>query len=80
VVRTTLHVPSEINLPADHPYRQPEDQRRTMTGGGPSGGLLIFVRLTERLTIAPELRYTHGLITDDPYRVFRAGVRAIASF
>ena len=80
VVRTTLHVPPEINLPADHPYRQPEDQRRTLTGGGPSGGLLIFVRVTERLTIVPELRYTHGLITDDPYRVFRAGVRVLASF
>jgi hypothetical protein len=80
VVRTTLHVPPEINLPADHPYRQPEDERRTLTGGGPSGGLLIFVRITERLTIVPEVRYTHGLITDDPYRVFRTGVRAIATF
>jgi hypothetical protein len=79
VVRTTLHVPAEINLPAGHPYRQPEDERRTLTGGGPSGGLLIFVRITERLTVVPEVRYTHGLITDDPYRVFRIGVRAVAS-
>ena len=80
VIRTTLHVPTEINLPTDHPYRQREDQRRTLTGGGLSGGLLIFVRVTERLTIVPEIRYTHGLITDDPYRVFRTGVRAIVSF
>ena len=80
VVRTTLRVPAEIDLPADHPYRQLEDERRTLTGGGPSGGLLIFVRITDRLTIVPEIRYTHGLITDDPYRVFRTGVRAIASF
>ena len=43
VVRTTLHVPPEANLSADHPYVQAEDERRTITGGGPSGGLLIFV-------------------------------------
>ncbi len=80
VFRTTLNVPPEINLPADHPYRQPEDETRTMTGGGPSGGLLVFVRVTERLTIVPELRYTHGLITDDPYRVLRTGVRVVYEF
>ena len=80
VVRTTLHVPPEANLSADHPYVQAEDERRTMTGGGPSGGLLIFVRITDRVTIVPELRYTHSLMRDDPYRVFRMGVRAILSF
>ena len=53
VVRTTLHVPPEANLSADHPYVQPEDEQRTLTGGGPSGGLLIFVRITERVTIVP---------------------------
>jgi hypothetical protein len=45
-----------------------------------SGGLLIFVRITDRVTVVPELRYTHSLVRDDPYRVFRMGVRAILSF
>ena len=80
VVRTTLHVPPEANLSADHPYVQPEDERRTFTGGGPSGGLLIFVRITDHVTIVPELRYTHSFIRDDPYRVLRTGVRATWSF
>jgi hypothetical protein len=79
-VRTTLSVPADANLPADHPDLQRADERRTFTGGGPSGGLILFVRVTDRLTIAPELRYTHGLITDDPYRVFKTAVRAIFEF
>jgi hypothetical protein len=80
VIRTTVRVPPEIDLPADHPYLRREDERRTVAGGGPSGGLLIFVRITDRVSVVPELRYTHGLIEDDPYRVFRVGVRAVASF
>jgi hypothetical protein len=80
VVRTTLYVPPEANLRPDSPHLQGADERRRMTGGGPSGGLLVFIRMTPRLTIVPELRYTHGLITDDPYRVFRTGVRVLWSF
>jgi hypothetical protein len=80
VVRTNVFVPAEANLPPGHPNLLAADERRTMTGGGPSGGMLIFIRVTERWTIVPELRYTHGLITDDPYRVFRTGMRASFSF
>jgi hypothetical protein len=51
-----------------------------LTGAGPTGGIVIFINAAPMLTIAPEFRYTHGLITDDPYRVFRTGVRAIWIF
>ena len=51
-----------------------------MIGGGLTGGLLIFVRVLPQLTIAPEFRFTTGLITNDHYRVFRSGVRAMWSF
>lgn len=80
VVRTTLFVPPEANLPSNHPDRLPSDDTRNMTGGGPTGGLMVFIRLTRDLTLAPELRYTFGIITDDPYRVFRTGVRVMWRF
>jgi hypothetical protein len=80
VVRTTLFVPPEASLPPEHPDLQSSDETRNMTGGGYGGGLLILIAVTPTLTVAPELRYTHGLITDDPYRVFRAGVRVMWGF
>jgi hypothetical protein len=51
-----------------------------MVAGGLTGGLAVFVRVTRLLTVAPEFRVTTGLITDDPYKVFRSGIRAMWSF
>jgi hypothetical protein len=79
LARETIWVSPLVTLPAN--YRLPdENSSRTMTAGGFSGGVLIFVRATRQLTIAPELRLTVGMITDDPYRVLRTGVRAMWSF
>lgn len=36
---------------------------------------LVLIQLTRTITLAPELRYTFGVITDDPYHVVRPGVR-----
>ena len=80
VVRTTLFVPPELNLSPDRPELQPEDATRNMTGGGISGGIAIFGRVTPALTIAPELRYSTGIITNDPYHIFRVGVRVLWGF
>jgi hypothetical protein len=79
LVRTTTFVSPLLNLPPG--YGLPDEQsKRRMIAGGLSGGLVILVQLTRELTIAPEFRMTTGLITDDPYRVFRSGVRAMWSF
>jgi hypothetical protein len=79
LVRRTTFVSPLAVLPAN--YRLPDEtSSRRMVAGGLSGGLLIFVRVTDALTIAPELRFDTGLITDDPYRVFRSGVRAMVAF
>ena len=79
LVRTTTFVSPLIDLAPG--YRLPdESSTRRMPGGGLDGGLVFFVRVTERLTVAPEIRYTRGLITDDPYNVARAGMRAIWEF
>ncbi len=79
LVRTTTFVSPLLTLPAN--YQLPDERSaRRMIAGGLSGGLAIFVRATRQLTIAPEVRVTTGLITNDPYRVFRSGVRAIWNF
>ena len=79
LVRTTTYISPLAVLPAN--FRPPDETSgRRMVAGGLSGGLVIFVRVTDGLTIAPELRVTAGLITDDPYRVFRTGVRAMYAF
>jgi hypothetical protein len=80
VIRTTVFVPPELNLSPDRQDLQRSDETRDMTGGGPTAGLVIFVRVMPGLTVAPELRCAAGIITDDPYRVFRGGVRMLWSF
>lgn len=57
-----------------------ETSTRRMAATGLTGGLLIFLRITRQLTVAPECRLTAGFITNDHYRVFRSGVRAMWSF
>jgi hypothetical protein len=79
LVRTTTFVSPLLDLPPG--YRLPDEtSRRRMVAGGLSGGVVICVQLTRELTIGPEFRMTAGLITDDPYRVFRTGIRAIWRF
>jgi hypothetical protein len=79
LARTTTFVSPLLMLPAN--YQLPDEtSSRRMIGGGLTGGIAVFVRATRHLTIAPEVRVTYGLITDDPYRVFRSGVRAMWRF
>ncbi len=78
LVRTTTFV-SPLLEPGS--YHLPDERSgRRMAAGGLSGGVVVLVRVTRHLTLAPEFRFTTGLITDDPYRVFRSGVRAMWSF
>jgi len=79
LVRTTTFVSPLLNLPPG--YRLPDERSaRRMVAGGLDGGLLVLVRITGPLTIAPELRVTSGLITNDRYTVVRTGIRALWSF
>ena len=77
--RRTTWVSPLLNLPATYKYPD-EVSSRTMTAGGLTGGVVVFVRVTDSLSIAPEFRVTWGLITDDPYRVFKSGVRVMWGF
>jgi hypothetical protein len=80
VIRTTTFVPPELNLPSTHSSVQNDTSSRHMVAGGFAAGFLVLVRVTPALTIAPEVRCNSGVITDDPYTVFRAGLRAMWSF
>ena len=80
VVRTTTFVSPLIDLPADHPSVLGEDSTRRLNAGGLTGGLAVFVRVTDAFTLAPEIRLTKGFITDDPYAVFKTGIRAMWNF
>ena len=79
-VRTTTFVSPLIDLPPTHPSVLGEDSLHRSTSGGITGGLAILVRTTDSLTLAPEFRVTKGFIRDDPYTVFRVGMRAAWSF
>ncbi len=80
VVRTPTFVSPLINLPPTDPVLLPEDFTRRMNAGGFTCGVIVLVRTTERLTIAPEFRFTEGFITDDRYTVVKLGVRAMWAF
>jgi hypothetical protein len=79
LIRTTTFVSPLLQLPPN--YRFPDEHSvRRMIAGGPTAGVVILVRVTDHLTVAPEFRVTAGLITDDPYRVWRSGIRSIWRF
>jgi hypothetical protein len=80
-IRTITHVPEEANIPPNDPNVRDADETRTITGGGLTGGVMVPVKLTGALSIAPEFRLTLGLITDEStYKIFTAGVRMLWRF
>ena len=79
--RTVTSIGPGVDPSPTNPDLQPADDTRTIVGGGPTGGFQVLMQLTPSLTAGPELRYTLGLITDDPsYSVVRLTGRLIWSF
>ena len=77
LVRTTTFV-SPLVPPG---YRVPDEtSSRRMAGSGLDAGLGIIVSLTRQLSVAPEVRVTTGMITNDRYNVARASVRMMWGF
>jgi hypothetical protein len=73
---TITAVGPDVTWPADHPNLQNRDETRTLRGGGITGGLMVPVKLVQGLTVAPEIRVTLGLITDEStYKNFYSGLR-----
>lgn len=79
LVRTTTFVSPLLDLSPT--YQLPDEHsRRRMVGWGLSGGLTIPVRITSQLALEPEIRVAAGFITNDRYRVLRAGLRTTWKF
>jgi hypothetical protein len=79
VVRTTTFISPLVDPSLADQYPD-ETSTRRMAATGLTGGLLLLVRITRQLTLAPEFRVTSGLITNDRFTVVRSGVRAMWSF
>lgn len=73
-------VPATVLLPPGHPSLLPERQVSHRMRGGLTGGFMVPITLTGRLSVAPELSYTYGSIGDERHNVFRTGVRVLWGF
>ncbi|HJR59089.1 MAG TPA: hypothetical protein VJ813_06825 [Vicinamibacterales bacterium] len=60
----TTFVSPLLDLPPTYRRLPDETSTRRMVAGGPTAGMVVFVRVTRHLTVAHELRWTSGLITD----------------
>ena len=78
---TITAVGPAVTYPPGHPNLRSFEEVRPLTGGGLTGGLMVPIRMTSRLTLAPEFRVTLGLITDEStYKVAHTGVRVMWGF
>jgi hypothetical protein len=80
VLRTTTFVAPEVDLTGREWVLDPRRFRHVVTAGGYTGGVLIMVRATKALTVAPEFRITHGFSGDDPFTGYRFGLRTTYDF
>ncbi len=70
-----------VTYPQGHPARRSFAETHALTGGGVTAGVLVPIRVTSALTLAPEFRVTMGLITDEStYKVMHTGVRVMWGF
>lgn len=80
-VRTITAIGPEVTYPPNHLALRNIDETRTTTGGGLTAGAMIPIRLTGRLSAAPDVRVTFGVITDEStYVVLHTGVRLLWAF
>lgn len=78
---TITSVGPGVTYPPAHPSLRSFAETQPLTGGGLTGGVLVPIRVTSALTVAPEFRVTFGLITDEStYRVAHTGVRVMWGF
>jgi hypothetical protein len=79
-VMTISRVGPDVTLPPDHPLRQPRDETSTLKARGLTGGFFAPITLSERLTVAPEVRLTRGLWKGHISSYMHAGARVIWGF
>ena len=78
---TITGVGPDVTWPPTHPNLQDREETLTRRGGGITGGMMVPIRLTGGVTVAPEFRVTLGLITDEStYKQFYTGARFMWGF
>lgn len=77
---TVLEIPAGVDRTEADLHRMMPDNRQSRARGGLTGGVLVPIRLTRQLTVAPEVRYTYGSFGDEVYSVLRAGGRLMWHF
>jgi hypothetical protein len=79
--RTTTAIAPGSSFSPDDPQIRDNVESIETVGGGLTGGVMVLVRVAPMLTVAPEFRYTVGLITDESmYKVARLGVKVAWGF
>ena len=77
---TVLNIPAGVDRTEADLHRMMPDEHASRTRGGLTGGLIVPIRLTHRLSVAPELRFTYGSIGDEKYNTIRGGARLMWGF
>ena len=80
VLRTPTFVSPEIDLTDRGWVLEPGRQRHAVGARGYTAGLMIPVRATHALTVAPELRITRGAADGERFTNSRLGLRAMWAF
>jgi hypothetical protein len=80
-VMTISRVGPDVTLPPDHPLRhQTRDDTSTLKARGLSGGFLVPIAVSDRFTVAPEVRLTRGLWQGHISSYIIAGARVMWGF
>lgn len=78
---TITAIGPDVTYPPGHINIQDRDERITRRGGGLTGGVMFPIRLLDNVTVAPEMRVTLGVITDEStYKQFYTGARFMWGF
>jgi hypothetical protein len=77
---TVLNIPSGVDKTEAELHRMMPDEHGSRVRSGLSGGVLIPIRLTRQVSVAPEFRYSYGSIGDEKYNTLRGGARLMWGF
>jgi hypothetical protein len=77
---TVLDIPDGVDRTEADLHRMIPDERGSRARGGLTGGILVPIRLTRQVSVAPEIRYTYGSFGDEIYNTFRGGARLMWGF
>jgi hypothetical protein len=77
---TVLNIPAGVDTTEAELHRMMPDEQGSRMRGGLTGGVLIPIRLTQQISVAPEFRYTYGSIGDEKYNTLGGGARVMFGF